>query len=64
MGVKVKVSWWLGVKIEPDLTQVMVDQQLEIIRESCLRTSGRVLIQPGCNLELPVIRLGRTSNSG
>lgn len=31
-GVKVKLAWWLSVKIELDLTQVMIDQQLEIIR--------------------------------
>lgn len=31
-GVKVKLAWWLSVKIELDLTQVMVDQQFEIIR--------------------------------
>lgn len=31
-GVKVKLARWLSVKIELDLTQVMVDQQLEIIR--------------------------------
>lgn len=31
-GVKVKLAWWLSVKIELDLTQIMIDQQLEIIR--------------------------------
>ena len=31
-GVKVKLARWLSVKIELDLTQVMIDQQLEIIR--------------------------------
>ncbi|MNO06928.1 hypothetical protein D3C81_2289170 [compost metagenome] len=31
-GGRIDLVWWLSVKVELDLTQVMVDQQLEIIR--------------------------------